>query len=134
MSQYLSTLGYPLKSLLLLSIQLLLQVTKSGEPVYNMDSPHKKPYESIIIGCQCKNDSDCQHKTIPREKVVISVPCILHSKKPPLCGKFPNFYQFLYARRIMLYPLASVCPSVRPSVCKLFRFPVTPPTVYVRLS
>ena len=41
---------------------------------------------------------------------------------------------FLYARlkngRIMLYPMASVRPSVRPSVCKLFRFRVTPPTVY----
>ena len=48
------------------------------------------------------------------------------------------FFQFLYARlkngRIMLYPSASVRPSVRPSVCKLFRFRVTPPTVYVRLS
>ena len=36
---------------------------------------------------------------------------------------------FLYARlkngRIMLYPLA----SLRPSVCKLFRFRVTPPTL-----
>ena len=32
--------------------------------------------------------------------------------------------------RIMLYPSASVCPSV----CKRFRFRVTPPTVYVRLS
>ena len=45
---------------------------------------------------------------------------------------------FLYARlkngRIMLYPSASVRPSVRPSVCKLFRFRVTPPTVYVQLS
>ena len=45
---------------------------------------------------------------------------------------------FLYARlkngRIMLYPPASVRLSVRPSVCKLFRFRVTPPTVYVRLS
>ena len=41
---------------------------------------------------------------------------------------------FIYASlkngRIMLYPSA----SVRPSVCKLFRFRVTPPTVYVRLS
>ena len=32
--------------------------------------------------------------------------------------------------RIMLYPSASVRPSVR----KLFRFRVTPPTVYVPLS
>ena len=41
---------------------------------------------------------------------------------------------FLYARlkngRIMLHPPASVRPSVR----KLFRFCVTPPTVYIRLS
>ena len=46
--------------------------------------------------------------------------------------------KFLYARlkngRIMLYPLASVRLSVRLSVCKLFRFHVTPPTVYIRLS
>ena len=44
------------------------------------------------------------------------------------------FKPFLYARlkngRIMLYPSA----SVRPSVCKLFHFRVTPPTVYVGLS
>ena len=41
---------------------------------------------------------------------------------------------FLHAHlkngRFMLYPWA----SVRPSVCKLFRFRVTPPKVYVRLS
>ena len=50
----------------------------------------------------------------------------------------PDSPTFLYARlkngRTMLYPSASVRPSVRPSVCKLFRFRVTPPTVYVRLS
>ena len=52
--------------------------------------------------------------------------------------EIPYFFgyktEFLYAHlkngRIMLYPSA----SVRPSVCKLFRFRVTPPTVCVRLS
>ena len=34
---------------------------------------------------------------------------------------------------VYVIPLG-VRPSVRPSVCKLFRFRVTPPTVYVRLS
>ena len=58
-----------------------------------------------------------------------------------LCGvciaAVAGHFYFLYARlkngRIMLYPSASVRP-LRPSVCKLFRFRVTPPTVYVRLS
>ena len=46
----------------------------------------------------------------------------------------PILYARLKNGRIMLYPSASVRLSVRPSVCKLFRFPVTPPTVYVQLS
>ena len=53
-----------------------------------------------------------------------------------------TLFCLLYARlkngRIMLYSSAPIRPSVplgvRPSVCKLFRFRVTPPTVYVRLS
>ena len=47
--------------------------------------------------------------------------------------EYTGLCDFLYTRlkngRIMLYPLASVRLSVRPSVCKLFRFRVTPPTV-----
>ena len=66
----------------------------------------------------------------------INIVCKQNDKKFTHCLALK--LHFLYARlkngRIMLYPPASVRPSVRPSVCKLFRFRVTPPTVYVRLS
>ena len=52
-----------------------------------LDSAHKKPYESIIIGHCCKDKAQCDHSKIPNKKVIISVPCALHSKKPPLGGK-----------------------------------------------
>ena len=54
--------------------------------------------------------------------------------------QFFNLYIFIRLFEKRLYyviPLGvrpSVCPSVRPSICKLFRFRVTPPTVYVPLS
>ena len=52
---------------------------------------------------------------------------------------FPKFIFILPFEKRSYYviPLGvrpSVRLSVRPSVCKLFRFRVTPPTVYVRLS
>ena len=68
------------------------------------------------------------------------VSLIVHAKIQPKISSVLEkklillFLLFLYVRlkngRIMLYPWA----SVRLSVCKLFRFRVTPPTVYVRLS
>ncbi|XP_053394638.1 uncharacterized protein LOC128555651 [Mercenaria mercenaria] len=125
-----------------------LKVTKTGQCVFDLDSAHKKPYETLIIGkfhpaametmyscggCDCNchqnkaqgheeistdkpvyssetvtsvnasnepsnanlsiNETDRQSRSdsnhgnrghIPKNKVIISVPCSLHSKKPPL--------------------------------------------------
>ena len=46
---------------------------------------------------------------------------------------FSFFIRPFEKRSYYVIPLG-VRPSVRPSICKLFRFRVTPPTVYVRLS
>ncbi|XP_078574262.1 uncharacterized protein LOC144860761 isoform X2 [Branchiostoma floridae x Branchiostoma japonicum] len=67
-----------------------LKVTRTGEPVFPMDSPHKKPYETIILG-RFQDQSDGPTETsspplsdVPRHKVICSVPCAIHSRKPPL--------------------------------------------------
>lgn len=117
----------------------ILQVTRSGEFVIDLDSPHKKPYETLIIGRfksskssddnpaeSCLSDpkttdktttvfgmgsyeksvegtmvstagDECRHldkcrgnnglKCIPNHMVICSVPCQIHSRKPPLLGK-----------------------------------------------
>ena len=41
---------------------------------------------------------------------------------------------FFFVKRLYYVIPLGVRPSIRPSVCKLFRFRVTPPTVYVQLS
>ena len=89
--------------------------------VFDLDSPHKKPYEPLIIGqfetvlnngtpCsqfvtksshkECETldkDSDEDNKDenfmetiIPKTKIICSVPCSLHSRKPPLNGTYKH--------------------------------------------
>ncbi|XP_031566671.1 N(6)-adenine-specific DNA methyltransferase METTL4-like, partial [Actinia tenebrosa] len=99
-----------------------VKVTKTGEFVIDLDSPHKKPYETLIIGrfkstkssdanlavsClsdpkttdttdalvftdekECREMVNCKEqnglKSIPNHMVICSVPCQIHSRKPPL--------------------------------------------------
>ncbi|KAI8391261.1 MT-A70-like protein, partial [Radiomyces spectabilis] len=57
-----------------------LKVTTEGEPVMPLDSPHRKPYEQLVIGrCKQRPSPD-----IPQTRVIVSVPCKHHSRKPPL--------------------------------------------------
>lgn len=80
--------------------------------VFDLDSTHKKPYEPIIIGrfeispdktneLECseiakqndnkkkvnaKNDKELSETRIDNDRIICSVPCSLHSRKPPLDG------------------------------------------------
>ncbi|KAI8144744.1 MT-A70-domain-containing protein [Fennellomyces sp. T-0311] len=54
-----------------------LKVTTSGVPVIPLDSPHRKPYEQLILGMPGTS-------SIPRQHAIVSVPCRQHSRKPPL--------------------------------------------------
>lgn len=59
--------------------------------VFDFDSTHKKPYEPLIIGQFHKNkegskDKKLSVKELPETQVVCSVPCSLHSRKPPVNG------------------------------------------------
>lgn len=53
-----------------------------------MDEGHKKPYEILLLGrfSSAGYDAETERREVPEKKVLVSVPCSLHSKKPPLAG------------------------------------------------
>ncbi|XP_060605650.1 N(6)-adenine-specific methyltransferase METTL4-like [Ruditapes philippinarum] len=111
---------FPSKNIRFTARWYWLKVTKTGQCVYDLESPHKRPYETLIIGkyhpvsmetqnatCDLDNARDSSQASnlkidapendwasskdnqdsrgcITDNKVIISVPCSLHSKKPPL--------------------------------------------------
>ncbi|ELW67706.1 Methyltransferase-like protein 4 [Tupaia chinensis] len=74
-----------------------VKITSSGEFVFPLDSPHKKPYEGLILGrFQEKTalplrNADVKVLPIPDHKLIVSVPCILHSHKPPLAEVLKDY-------------------------------------------
>lgn len=67
-----------------------VKITKSGEFVFPLDSLHKKPYEVLVLGRVQRSTevplsiSEDKALQIPDHKLIVSVPCTLHSHKPPL--------------------------------------------------
>ncbi|XP_064605887.1 N(6)-adenine-specific methyltransferase METTL4-like [Liolophura sinensis] len=88
-----------------------LKVTVAGEPITGLASHCKKPYESLILGRYQPNHHGIERTdnplgSPPEDKVVMSVPCILHSKKPPIdalltdyCNEKPHCLE-LFARNL----------------------------------
>ena len=62
-----------------------IKVTKSGVPVFPFESAHKKPYETILVGCTPQMEEYLTKNSIDiNNKVIFSVPSTTHSHKPPL--------------------------------------------------
>ncbi|KAM4689677.1 N(6)-adenine-specific methyltransferase METTL4 [Discoglossus pictus] len=66
-----------------------VKITRSGEFVFPLDSTHKKPYEILVLGQTQAADTspsepEMELPPIPEHKLIVSVPCSLHSHKPPL--------------------------------------------------
>lgn len=67
-----------------------VKITQSGEFVFPIDSVHKKPYEILVVGKFMSPDNSTARELetvlppIPEHKIIVSVPCSLHSHKPPL--------------------------------------------------
>uniref|UniRef100_A0A8D0GYX7 Methyltransferase 4, N6-adenosine n=1 Tax=Sphenodon punctatus TaxID=8508 RepID=A0A8D0GYX7_SPHPU len=67
-----------------------VKITRSGEFVFPLDSSHKKPYEVLVLGRVQGNTDLTLRKPqdevlpVPDHKLIVSVPCTLHSHKPPL--------------------------------------------------
>ncbi|XP_072460426.1 N(6)-adenine-specific methyltransferase METTL4 isoform X1 [Notamacropus eugenii] len=81
---------YPYWSVETLTEWHWVKITRSGEFVFPLDSPHKKPYEALVLGrIQGKTvlplrNPEMKVLPIPDHKLIVSVPCTLHSHKPPL--------------------------------------------------
>ncbi|XP_062849171.1 N(6)-adenine-specific methyltransferase METTL4 [Trichomycterus rosablanca] len=71
----------------LLGEWLWLKVTRKGDFVLPLDSPHKKPYEVILLGRFCAKNDDPKRSEeceIPNQRLIVSIPSALHSHKPSL--------------------------------------------------
>ncbi|XP_044790816.1 N(6)-adenine-specific methyltransferase METTL4 isoform X3 [Bubalus bubalis] len=74
-----------------------VKITSSGEFVFPLDSPHKKPYEGLILGrvrekaALLLRNADVKELPIPDHKLIVSVPCTLHSHKPPLAEVLKDY-------------------------------------------
>lgn len=65
-----------------------IKITKHGAPVCAFNETNKKqPYERLFIAVT----TDSSIKDIPSEKYIFSVPCAIHSNKPPLLELFTDF-------------------------------------------
>ncbi|XP_041823550.1 N(6)-adenine-specific methyltransferase METTL4 isoform X2 [Melanotaenia boesemani] len=67
-----------------------VKVTTSGEFVFPLDSQHKKPYETLVLGRYRSSanisisTSEIPEVPIEDKRLIISVPSALHSQKPSL--------------------------------------------------
>ncbi|KAK1173697.1 N(6)-adenine-specific methyltransferase METTL4 isoform X3 [Acipenser oxyrinchus oxyrinchus] len=88
---------YPYWSIEVLAEWQWVKITKSGEFVFPLESPHKKPYEILVLGRykKIKDKSPStpvvKTNTFPDCKLIISVPSTLHSQKPSLADVLKEF-------------------------------------------
>ena len=88
---------FPFWSLELIGRWYWVKVTLKGEFVFNFHSHHKRPYECLLIGYVKRpgssNGFQSFHKleSFPFQKIICSVPCKLHSRKPMLFDVFKDF-------------------------------------------
>ncbi|NXR05802.1 METL4 protein, partial [Semnornis frantzii] len=73
-----------------------VKITRAGEFVLPLDSLHKKPYEVLVLGRAPGDTEEAFRRpeavaAIPDQKLIVSVPCSLHSHKPPLAGVLAEF-------------------------------------------
>ncbi|XP_037662109.1 N(6)-adenine-specific methyltransferase METTL4 isoform X2 [Choloepus didactylus] len=103
---------YPFWSVEVVAEWHWVKITSSGEFVFPLDSPHKKPYEGLILGRMREKttlplrNADIKVLPIPDHKLIVSVPCTLHSHKPPLAEVLKDYikpdgeYLELFARNL----------------------------------
>ncbi|XP_018549174.1 N(6)-adenine-specific methyltransferase METTL4 isoform X2 [Lates calcarifer] len=81
---------YPHWGIEVLAEWFWVKVTTSGQFVFPLDSPHKKPYEVLVLGRYRSSadttTSSSEASEVPVEdgRLIVSVPSALHSQKPSL--------------------------------------------------
>ncbi|KAK2546231.1 N(6)-adenine-specific methyltransferase METTL4 isoform X1 [Columba livia] len=73
-----------------------VKITRAGEFVLPLDSLHKKPYEVLVLGRVQGDIKEALRKSedvlpVPEHKLIVSIPCSLHSHKPPLTAVLAEF-------------------------------------------
>ncbi|NXQ26897.1 METL4 protein, partial [Alaudala cheleensis] len=73
-----------------------VKITTAGEFVLPLDSLHKKPYEVLVLGRVQGDEKEALRKSedippIPEHQLIVSIPCSLHSHKPPLAAVLAEF-------------------------------------------
>ncbi|NXH28461.1 METL4 protein, partial [Myiagra hebetior] len=73
-----------------------VKITRAGEFVSPLDSLHKKPYEVLVLGRVQGDVKEALRKSegvlpIPEHQLIVSIPCSLHSHKPPLAAVLAEF-------------------------------------------
>ncbi|NXN39035.1 METL4 protein, partial [Rhinoptilus africanus] len=73
-----------------------VKITRAGEFVLPLDSLHKKPYEVLVLGRVQGDVKEALREPegvlpIPEHKLIVSIPCSLHSHKPPLAAVLAEF-------------------------------------------
>lgn len=88
---------YPSWSVEVIAEWYWVKITNSGEFVFPLDSPHKKPYECLVLGrvkekaALALRNADVRVPPVPDQKLIVSVPCVLHSHKPPLAEVLKDY-------------------------------------------
>ncbi|NXJ97286.1 METL4 protein, partial [Corythaixoides concolor] len=87
---------YPYWSVKTLAEWHWVKITRAGEFVLPLDSLHKKPYEVLVLGKVQGDEKEALRKydevlPVPEHKLIVSIPCSLHSHKPPLTAVLAEF-------------------------------------------
>ncbi|XP_038171386.1 N(6)-adenine-specific methyltransferase METTL4 isoform X2 [Arvicola amphibius] len=88
---------YPSWSVEVIAEWYWVKITRSGEFVFPLDSPHKKPYECLVLGRFREKTAlelrspDVNVPPVPDGKLIVSVPSLLHSHKPPLAEVLKDY-------------------------------------------
>ncbi|KAM6350339.1 N(6)-adenine-specific methyltransferase METTL4 isoform 2-T2 [Podargus strigoides] len=87
---------YPHWSVKTLAEWQWVKITRAGEFILPLDSLHKKPYEILVLGRVQGNVKEALRPSegvlpVPEQKLIVSVPCSLHSHKPPLTAVLAEF-------------------------------------------
>ncbi|NWU31312.1 METL4 protein, partial [Dyaphorophyia castanea] len=87
---------YPHWSVKMLAEWHWVKITTGGEFVLPLDSLHKKPYEVLVLGRVQGDVKEASRKSedvlpIPEHQLIVSIPCSLHSHKPPLAAVLAEF-------------------------------------------
>ncbi|NXB26317.1 METL4 protein, partial [Rhagologus leucostigma] len=87
---------YPHWSVKMLAEWHWVKITTGGEFVLPLDSLHKKPYEVLVLGRVQGDVQEASRKSegvlpIPEHQLIVSIPCSLHSHKPPLAAVLAEF-------------------------------------------